>query len=42
MLYCVSVVGIGIAYGCIPALLRYSFAPLTALLLEDGDLACKN
>ncbi len=28
------------AYGCIPALLRYSLAPLVALLLEDGDLAC--
>jgi len=30
------------AYGCIPALLRYSLASLVALLLEDGDLACKS
>jgi len=30
------------AYGCIPALLRYSLALLAELLLEDGDLACTN
>lgn len=30
------------AYGCIPALLRYSLTLLVALLLEDGDLACKS
>jgi len=28
-------------YGCIPPYCATPLAPLTALLLEDGDLACK-
>ncbi len=35
-------VGVTITHGCIPVLLHYSLTVFAALLLEDGDLACKS